>query len=259
MTNSAGPDLRSFIIYHRDFPVPPNRPTHTLIAKGDYRPPAGIDHVRDDAGKQIAQKGMRWSEVTAMYWVWKNAERSRYVSFPHYRRHFWAVAGNRFAVEDKFFVEPNSENLANLTSATNVDAMVNAMRVADAVVPVPARFALSLRDQYCRHHAAENWEVFVAHLAELGSEFRDALPWLNVCRFMHLYHMFVLRWEDFDEYMSMLTQLLERMDPDIVCPSEGYQARVPAYLTERFFNFYLHVKRMRTICVPVCLLEKDAF
>jgi hypothetical protein len=41
--------------------------------------------------------------------------------------------------------------------------------------------------------------------------------------------------------------------------SEGYQARAPGFLAERFFNYFLFVNRVSTLHSPVAILDPQAY
>lgn len=47
-----------------------------------------ICEVTDDTGDNISDRNPNYSECTALYWIWKNAQYSDYIGLCHYRRHF---------------------------------------------------------------------------------------------------------------------------------------------------------------------------
>lgn len=46
------------------------------------------DWVLDESGENISEKNRMFAEMTAAYWIWKNAEAAKYKGLCHYRRHF---------------------------------------------------------------------------------------------------------------------------------------------------------------------------
>ncbi len=62
----------------------------------------------------------------------------------------------------------------------------------------------------------------------------------------------------FDAYMAKLFTLMNWIEQQEPFCTEPYQCRVPAFLAERFFTFYLHVTGARRVEVPVVLTEAKA-
>lgn len=44
--------------------------------------------LTDNTGENISERNSNYSECTALYWIWKNAEIKDYFGICHYRRHF---------------------------------------------------------------------------------------------------------------------------------------------------------------------------
>lgn len=46
-----------------------------------------LGYVKDDTGQNISSKNSEYSELTAVYWAWRNLS-AEYVGLVHYRRYF---------------------------------------------------------------------------------------------------------------------------------------------------------------------------
>ena len=139
--------LKAYAIYHRDFPLPPPSSWMQVVAKGNFTPP-GVSFIRPNTGDHIDHLSATWAEITVLYWVWKNGEKTDYVSYPHYRRMFWHLRHDQFCSQKKFFVEPSQSNLEMLVSDGNRDAALANLKYSDCIVPVPEAFSSSISQQF---------------------------------------------------------------------------------------------------------------
>lgn len=247
--------MMSYIIYHCDHPVPPNSESHTVLAKGGFVPPEGTRYVTDANGDHVAELSSSWSEITAMYWVWKNAEKPDYVSFPHYRRQLWFIGRSQ---SGRIRVAPTADNLSALVSEANYLNALNLLKFSDCLIADPITFQISLEQQYKSLFPSMFWDHFIASQAKLGLEFKKNVSWFSHTTRLNYAHLFVMPWHLFDEYMEHLMVLLAELDPVF----NGHRPVVPraqAHAVERFFNYYLYVKRIRTHSVPVVLLGNECF
>ena len=53
-------------------------------------------YLADDTGDNISAKNCYYSELTGLYWVWKNVKDPDYVGVCHYRRYLLNDAGSIF-------------------------------------------------------------------------------------------------------------------------------------------------------------------
>lgn len=83
--------LKLFILTHKPFDVPKND-LYVPLQVGAANSSA-LGYLRDDTGDNISGKNCYYSELTGMYWIWKNYKSADYVGTCHYRRYLMADSG----------------------------------------------------------------------------------------------------------------------------------------------------------------------
>ena len=229
-------------------------------AGGSSRPAAGSDIVCDDGGDSIAHRNADFSEMTAIYWVWKNIRGLDGVGFCHYRRYFdfradapasrrdtrlatpQDVASHRAHFVDPALIARTLETGAILVTRTTDERMANAEQYM--VTHVPGHYLAMM------NHLLANYP----HLARpLIAHVRDDGFYGN--------NMLVMRWADFDRLCRFWFECLFALDRQIGVRPGGYQRRVLAFLSERLLD--IHVRWLRdsgrqVIEYPLFFLEEPA-
>lgn len=239
--------LKIFVIQNRDPEIPIKSPNFLKIVKGGYQPSKG-DYIQDNLGENISDRDLTWAEITAFYYVWKNYKNLEFVGFCHFRRYFYALSEYPYFGQDFFNLTPTAENMEILTSEVNVNALKRILTVTDCIVARPRRFAVSVKDQFCSVHP--DWDIFIEGIRHLGSPYADYCAWFDHTNSINCCNMFIMRWTDFDKYMSVLFRLL-----DWVGARRIYSDKQIAYQAERFLSFYLHVNRLSKVEIPYAMLE----
>lgn len=80
-----------FTITHVPF-TPPDDATYIPLQVGCATHP-DYGYLRDDTGDHISEKNPYYSELTGLYWIWKNCAQADYIGLCHYRRYFLNEAG----------------------------------------------------------------------------------------------------------------------------------------------------------------------
>lgn len=78
-------NIQIFTMTHKQFDVPKDplyRPLHVGKAGKD-----DLGYTGDDTGDNISDQNCYYSELTGLYWIWKNYTGSSYVGTCHYRRY----------------------------------------------------------------------------------------------------------------------------------------------------------------------------
>ncbi|MCI8430479.1 MAG: DUF4422 domain-containing protein [Lachnospiraceae bacterium] len=98
-----------------------------------------ICELTDDIGEQISDRNRQFCELTALYWIWKNA-RQEIVGLEHYRRHF--------LLEESW--------LFNMKG-----------REIDVVLPTPLYVAPNIAKNYRDRHAASDWDFMMDYMKKI--------------------------------------------------------------------------------------------
>jgi len=245
-----------FVATHAQGLLPEGAPDFGVIGLGGFRPVTSLPTVTDDTGDSISAKNKHYSELTGHYWLWKNVSDLDIVGVCQYRRYF--VFDTRFH-GTKIYVTPTSQNIARLAGPGCKGFVEDALSSADVIVPRCQNLGSSLSSQYVSCHRLEDWDLMLQAISENCPDFRTSLSWFDREYSAHLYNMLVAPKTFFDAYQSRLFAVTGWMEGQRPFPAEPYQCRVPAFVAERFFSFYLHVTRARCFEIPVAILDPKAF
>lgn len=203
--------------------------------------------LRDDCGDNISTKNDSYCELTALYWVWKNAPQSTHVGFTHYRRHFNFNPQNRksenewgvldYAKFDKVYLGDCSLNSAGAEQI---------LKSADIVLPtkwdVRKAGSKNMRDHFARgnHHAIGDYDMALDVLRKLFPSFKSSIKQVEESHTGYFTNMFVMRWEFFSEYCEWLFGLLLEIEKRVdVSNYDTQRKRFFGFMSEWLFNVYL--------------------
>jgi len=243
--------LKMFSIGHKEFPCRPPAGWIDALAIGAFSATADERIVyRDNSGTHISHLNASFSELTGHYWVWKNLSPVDFVGFCHYRRYFNFLAIPEVHLH-KLLAPPIEEVITFVTQPAQEAAARQILAQYDAIASLPYSLPQTVSEQFQTCHSAEIWEVFIAAIHRQCPEwFASCTPWFDLSREFRFYPLFLMRWEHFDEFCTLLFKVLfdvfERMGIPADVPNARYQlARYPGYLSERFMMLYFHARRLR--------------
>lgn len=201
----------------------------------------------DDTGDNISFKNPFYCELTAHYWVWKNASLSDYVGFMHYRRHlnFSAQqdhAEDNWGVVNYPLINPDYEAQFGLTD----DAIRTCVEGSDLVLPkkwsVTSAGSKNNLDHYSKGEFLhiKDYNAALEVVEELYPEYKIAIQQFNNATDGYYTNMFVMRKEMFIDYSEWLFSILDRLEERISMDNYNAQEkRVIGHIAERLFNIYI--------------------
>lgn len=200
----------------------------------------GPGFQRDDEGNSISELNPYYSELTALWWIWKNVG-AEYKGVVHYRRHLGSPNATRQRSQDPFERIATGHEL--LTAATTTGVVVAKKR---------NYLIETVYDHYSHTFEGEQFDVCRAVLTDLHPEYVAAWDRLMRSRSAHVFNMFVMRNALFDSYCSWLFPVLEelckRLDPK---QYDAFGARYPGRVSERLLDPWLWVNGIEPSELPV--------
>lgn len=242
--------IRIYQTFHKPFP-------HNSAC--DWIQPVGVNGYeapgiqRDSEGDNISELNPYYSELTALYWAWKNSD-ADIVGFYHYRRYLNYVIDVTWQ-QGLVVGLPTDENILGYLSApAQADRLRRMLDVCDVIVPKKHATELSIESHYLHHHEHGPWHAFIAALAARYPEHRSEIDMFQLTSLSSICNIFVMRRALFNEYCSELFSIIDPIFAQFGHPYSSYNNRYPGFLAERFLGFWLQIRRLRSFEVPLIQL-----
>lgn len=218
------------------------------IQAGRARTGVDLGMTSDDTGDSMSAENVRYGEMTAWYWVWKNYLPEHpdlaYVGFCHYRRFldFTGSGRNRTTRTTYRRFKTAFDRHYGETQILRIigDADLVMRGASDSGFP-------TIREQYLDAHPENiaDFDRMVALLHERHPDFREAIDAALNSRMLAMELQFVMKRRWFVDFMGWAFGLCREFERrwEWSGAHEGAQARAPAFLIERLFMVWLAMRR----------------
>lgn len=255
------PEIRLYCVTHKPLGLPV---LDNLIPIQVGTAPSDFCRMRDNQGATIAEKNPSYSELTAIYSVWKNHP-SDIVGFCHYRRYLFPPSLNSwlrshavrsyasgYIVKEEILFPKLSE-----CGADYGEAFPPLLEHADVILPHPCPLAKGgMLAQYASIHPIGPMFRLLAILSDMDQRLGLlAHQFFLEHQSAHWCNLFITSWPVFNRYSQFLFEVLLRLENEVDLPTSQYQRRVFAFLSERLFNFWLWISKVKTVTVDWAMLD----
>lgn len=235
--------LKIFCVYFDRRPVWKSDAVEPIQA-GKARTGFDLAMLTDDSGDHISGENVRYGEMTAWYWVWKNYLPAHpeltHVGFSHYRR--FLDFANLGKGRTKRMTYRSFRRI--FTRVYTAEALGAAIGDADLVMRTPSDTGFAtLREEYLDSHPENiaDFDRFVALLRTRYPECRETIDCVLNAGRLAMELQFVMTRELFENFMNWTFSLCREFESSGSWsgPTDGGQARAPAFLIERLFLVWL--------------------
>lgn len=215
---------------HKDRPLayPPALPEYFLpLQAGAANTSERIASLLDNTGEQISSKNGNYSELTGLYWVWKNRLTAEGENLKSQTKH--ENAGRQYYGFCQY---------RRAFDFTGDDLLRLADNEVDAVLPYPLPYDPDVSAHHERYLKPSDWAAMVQALNELQPEYAETLPGVLGQRYLYNYNVILAKKEVLREYCKWLFPILERTEELSVPRGRERCDRYIGYLAETLETLY---------------------
>jgi hypothetical protein len=207
----------------------------------------------DNTGDNISARNQYWSEITGLYWAWKNLERVDYVGLCSYRRFFnfkSSVGGPVRVVPHSHKIEVENIDLSTVTGL---------LSKYDIIVPKPYTYAYSIRRVCSMNYVDRDFDLLEKLVHDVSPEYDAAYQYVFYGTNKMIGHnMFILRWDRFQQFCRWVFDILLRLET-LINPTDYpiCQVRVFGYMHEILLGVFIEHHKLRPYHSQIVWINDD--
>lgn len=181
-----------------------------------------IATLTDDSDINISNRNGNYSELTGLYWVWRNCmsniDSDTYFGLAHYRRLL------QFSENDLKRIREND---------------------IDVVLPYPIPYQPNIEVHHFRYLCDVEWDATLQALYELQPMYAKMLKKILEQNYLFNYNIFVAKQKVFDDYCSWLFPILFRIEEIVNTKWNRNPNRYIGYISETLETLYFMYNKNR--------------
>ncbi|MEG0774570.1 DUF4422 domain-containing protein [Clostridium sp.] len=238
-------DIKILVATHKKYKMPKENIYIPIHVGSEGKQDLG--YVGDNTGDNISKKNPNYCELTGLYWASKNLK-CDYIGLCHYRRYF----------TNKSFlsrIDNSKDKFQMILTKSEIEEL---LKDSDVILPRKRNYYIETIKSHYRHaHYIEDLNKVEEIIKEKHSDYLESFNVVMKGTRLHLFNMFIMKKEHFDEYSDWLFSILFELEKRVdISKYDAYQSRIFGFLSERLFNVWLEKKALKEKEVPVVNLEK---
>ena len=199
---------------------------------------AGFGLPRDNTGNNISSKNELWSELTGVYWGWKNLD-CDYFGVVHYRR-FFASTTKHDAPEMRILNRSGAEQL---------------LSISDIILPARRNYiVMTLSEHFNNYDFSRITDLTILKetIKAISPEYLSAYDVVMSRRWGHMCNMFLMRKELSDSFCTWAFSVLEEFEHKI----DNSRRRIIGYVAEHLLDIWIEKNHYKYTEINTIALDK---
>ncbi len=268
MANINENRIRIYSFYYKETEIPISDKIYIPLMAGNNSKTLNKNFIGDDSGESISEKNDYYSELTGLYWVWKNTSQD-IIGSCHYRRYFTSKKYpflhriKEIFLSETWFYKKRTGIIytKNVIKARyrilNEQEILEFMKNYDAILPKKRIFRYSIKEHYRKYHDLNDLQIVEDIIHKQCPEFLTAFHNTLNNNWLYVNNMFILHQPEFKKLMQWLFNILFEFESRINTSNYvDYQKRVFGFLSERLITVWFNYQKLNIKELPIIFFKK---
>ena len=193
--------------------------------------PSRIADLTDNTGVNISGKNCNYSEITGLYWIWKN----KLCDQPTPSADMNGESERREECERQYYGLAQYRRMLEFSDDDLLRLIDNDV---DVVLPYPMPYEPNIHAHHERYLADVDWEALLQALKELSPDYREYFDTVLNQGFLYNYNVILAKKSVLCDYCSWLFPILERTEELSVPKGSERADRYIGYMAETLETLY---------------------
>lgn len=248
-------DVKILCCYYVDNDFVPTSDIYMPIQCGKAYTQKELGIPGDDTGDNISDRNTYWSEITGLYWAWKNMKPVKYIGLCSYRRFFNFKRG---LFKPMVEIHPKKDyQIVNDIRMPNIPSILGNY---DVIMPKKYWYAYSSRNVCRMNYHIEDFDILKSIIHEKYPDYDESFDFVfRRNNYWYGHNMFIMKWEKFDAYCNWVFDILLEAERRIDASNYTVdKIRVFGYMHELLLSLYVLKNNLKIYESQLTWITDDA-
>lgn len=237
-------DIKILVATHKPYDFPEDTSIYMPVQVGCDEVEDRFGYTCDNTGDNISYKHRYYSDLSSLYWGWKNLD-CEYIGTCHYRRYFVSKKAKKTA-NPMFKYILSREELETLLDKCPV------------IIAKPRKYYIeTIRSHYNHSHNPKDFDTAREVIAELAPDYLENFDRVSNRTWAHIFNTFIMRKDIADAFCEWMYPILFELEKRVDFTGYSvYEARVCGYISEFLLDTWLEKNNVEYQTLKLAMLEK---
>lgn len=238
-------DIKILVSTHKPYIMPRDTSIYLPIQVGYDEVSEHFGFQGDNTGENISYKHRYYSDLSAVYWGWKNLEVD-YMGSCHYRRYF--VSKKPKYNEDKFF--------RYILSRQELEEL---LKECSVIVAKKRNYYIESIESHFKHtHESSDFDLLREVIAEFSPEYSNAFEKVAKSTSAHIFNTFIMQKSYVNSFCSFIFPILFEVEKRVDFSNRSeFESRTCGYLAEFLLDTWIIKNNIRYQEVELRVLDGE--